>query len=172
MTLRYPWFFLRVVLHVLPHRKGTGGPPYHRVGFVGFFGIRLRRSRLRRFRSHDATTLTHGHRADPHVVRAAAPHCSALVPQSSVPQLGSAGVVPGTRRRLPELWAMVRKFDISRFRTYTICTVVCRTRNVWTMVRKFGISRFREYSVGTARKSTFWVRNFLWRIALSCGEST
>ena len=36
--------------------------------------------------------LARRHRADPHVVRAAAPHCSALVPQSSVPQLGSTGV--------------------------------------------------------------------------------
>ena len=106
--------------------------------------------------------------ADPHVVRAAAPHCSVLRPcwfhrarfHSLVPQ------------ELPELWAMVRKFDIYRSRTYTICTVVCRNRNFWTMVRKFDISRFRRYRLGTARKSTFWVRNFLWRIALSCGEST
>ena len=75
-------------------------------------------------------------------------------------------------QELPELWAMVRKFDIYRSRTYTICTVVCRNRNFWTMVRKFDISRFRRYRLGTARKSTFWVRNFLWRIALSCGGST
>ena len=38
------------------------------------------------------TAAARRHRADPHVVRAAAPHCSALVPQSSVPQLGSTGV--------------------------------------------------------------------------------
>ena len=121
------------------------------------------------------TAVARRHRADPHVVRVAAPHCSGLVPQSSfhslVPQEWSRGT-PGTRRPLPELWAMVRKFDISRSRTYTICTVVCRNRNFWTMVRKFDISRFRRYRLGTARKSSFWVRNFLWRIALSCGGST
>ena len=38
------------------------------------------------------TAAARRHRADPHVVRVAAPHCSALVPQSSVPQLGSTGV--------------------------------------------------------------------------------
>eukprot|EP01050_Picozoa_sp_SAG11_P017047 SAG11_NODE_2404_length_3398_cov_33.954229_2_plen_174_part_00 len=40
------------------------------------------------------TAAARRHRADSHVVRAAAPHCSGLVPQSSVPQLGSTGVVP------------------------------------------------------------------------------
>eukprot|EP01050_Picozoa_sp_SAG11_P000304 SAG11_NODE_8_length_31217_cov_52.169677_6_plen_363_part_00 len=35
------------------------------------------------------TAAARRHRADPHVVRAAAPHCSCLVPQSLVPQLGS-----------------------------------------------------------------------------------
>ena len=39
------------------------------------------------------TAAARRHRADPHVVRAAAPHCSGLVPQSLVPQLGSTGVV-------------------------------------------------------------------------------
>eukprot|EP01050_Picozoa_sp_SAG11_P007071 SAG11_NODE_576_length_8397_cov_13.729091_1_plen_409_part_10 len=46
--------------------------------------------------------------------------CCTTLLRSGSTELGSAGVVPGTRRRLPELWAMVRKFDISRFRTYTI----------------------------------------------------
>eukprot|EP01050_Picozoa_sp_SAG11_P001596 SAG11_NODE_70_length_18450_cov_14.704975_17_plen_203_part_01 len=40
------------------------------------------------------TAAARRHRADPHVVRAAAPHCFGLVPQSLVPQLGSTGVVP------------------------------------------------------------------------------
>eukprot|EP01050_Picozoa_sp_SAG11_P013209 SAG11_NODE_1529_length_4738_cov_1.628799_6_plen_162_part_00 len=66
---------------------------------------------------------------------------------------------------------MVRKFDISRFRRYTLYTVCCWNRNFWAMVRKFDISRFRRYSLGTARKSTLpgtkscmADRTTLWRI--------
>eukprot|EP01050_Picozoa_sp_SAG11_P005579 SAG11_NODE_399_length_9764_cov_8.760993_3_plen_240_part_00 len=87
-----------------------------------------------------------------------------LVPQSSVPQLGSTGVAGtlghGTKIRyisFPDVHNLYSSLPEPK---------------LLTMVRKFDISRFRRYRLGTARKSTFWVRNFAWRIALSCGGST